>query len=430
MRIWLVKIGEPVPIGPEAVDRVHRTGYLAQFLAARDHQVIWWTSSFDHYRKRHISDQRTIHLADNLEIRLLRGCGYSRNVGLERLVDHALIARKFRKAIIAEPQPDIIVTALPTVDLCLASLAYGRRKNVPVVLDMRDMWPDIFVDAVPSMLRGAACPLLAPFFWQARYACAHATAITGITEAFVEWGLARGGRKRSLLDRAFPFAYPPTQPCLGALQGAATFWDNLGVPAGSERLVVSFVGNLSRQLDVAHFMEAARMLNESGRGVQFVVCGAGERLEEYRRAAAAVPGMLFPGWIDAAKIHVLLQRSHVGIDPLPDRYDFLATINNKAVEYLSAGVPVVSSPRHGVLYELLAREGCGLSYATGDACDLANVLAAIHDGRDTLAQMSIRTRKVFEQQFAAEKVCGAMAAHFEHIARAFRSAPGAMPSAA
>ena len=49
-----------------------------------------------------------------------------------------------------------------------------------------------------------------------------------------------------------------------------------------------------------------------------------------------------------------------GIDPLPDRYDYLASINNKAVEYLSAGLPVVSSPRHGVLYELLEREECGL----------------------------------------------------------------------
>ena len=430
MTIWLVKIGEPVPIGPEVADRVHRTGYLAQYLAARKHQVTWWTSTFDHYRKKHISGERIVQLGDNLSIRLLHGCGYSKNIGLERLVDHALIARKFRKAITREPRPDIIVAALPTVDLCLASLEYGRSRNVPVVLDMRDMWPDIFVDAVPSLLRSVARPLLAPFFQQARHACAHATAITGITEAFVEWGLARGGRKRSPLDRAFPFAYPATEPRPEALRSAAAFWDSQGVPPGSDPLVVCFVGNLSRQLDVAHFMEAARTLNESGRQVQFVVCGAGERLEEYRRAAAAVPGVLFPGWIDAAKINILLERSHLGIDPLPDRYDFLATINNKAVEYLSAGVPVVSSPRHGVLCDLLRREACGLSYATGDANGLADLLAALHDGRDRLTRMSLQARKVFGQQFAAEKVCGAMAAHFEHVARAFRGAPEEIPSAA
>ena len=430
MRIWLVKIGEPVPIGADLADRVHRTGYLAQFLAARKHQVVWWTSSFDHYRKKQISDEKTVPLGDNLAIRLLRGCGYSKNVGIERLIDHALIARKFRSAIAREPRPDIIVTALPTVDLCLASLEYGRLRKVPVVLDMRDMWPDIFLDAVPCPLRRLARPLLVPFFRQARYACAHATAITGITEAFVEWGLGRGGRARSSLDRAFPFAYPATIPCPEAIRNAAAFWDAHGVHTGSDRLVVCFVGNLSRQLDVAHFIEAARTLTGSGRPVQFVVCGAGERLAEYRRAAAAVPGMLFPGWIDAAKIHVLLQRSHVGIDPLPDRYDFLATINNKAVEYLSASLPVVSSPRHGVLCELLQREGCGLSYATGDAASLASVLTALHDHRERLVQMSIRAREVFELQFAAEKVCGDMAAHFEHIAGLYQPAPAEIDSAA
>ena len=56
----------------------------------------------------------------------------------------------------------------------------------------------------------------------------------------------------------------------------------------------------------------------------------------------------FPGWVDAAKIFVLMRRSAVGLDPLPDRYDFLATINNKAIEYMSAGLPVISSPDRGV----------------------------------------------------------------------------------
>jgi hypothetical protein len=44
--------------------------------------------------------------------------------------------------------------------------------------------------------------------------------------------------------------------------------------------------------------------------------------------------------------------------------------------------------------------------------------------------MSHLARNVFVQQFAAEKVCGAMAAHFEHIAALYRLAPEKIPSAA
>src|ERR1022692_5212730 len=178
MTIWLVKIGEPVPIAPNARDRVHRTGNLGRFLSAHGHHVIWWTSTFDHYRKEHICDEddKTISLGDRFTVRLLRGCGYSRNIGFARMLDHALVARRFARAIKHEPRPDIILCALPTVELCLACIEYGRSTLVPVVLDMRDMWPDIFLEPVPPLLRAPARLVLQPFFRKARNACAQATA--------------------------------------------------------------------------------------------------------------------------------------------------------------------------------------------------------------------------------------------------------------
>ena len=284
MTIWLVKIGEPVPIGPNAADRAHRSGNLGRFLAERGHHVVWWTSTFDHYRKRHVCDEddKAIRLGNGFTVRLLRGCGYSRNIGLARMLDHALIARRFARAIRGEAKPDIILCALPTVDLCLASIEYGQRNGVPVVLDMRDMWPDIFVEAVPTLLRASARLLLHPLFRKAHYVCGHATAITGITEAFVEWGLNRGGRTRSDLDRAFPFVYPTARPLDDVIEEAGAFWDAHGLRERSDRLVVCFVGNLSRALDAEHFIKAARILGEAGRRAQFVVCGTGERLDEYR----------------------------------------------------------------------------------------------------------------------------------------------------
>jgi hypothetical protein len=55
MRVWLITVGEPLPLdGPG--ERMLRTGILAAFLAARGHEVVWWSSSFDHVRKRQRSD--------------------------------------------------------------------------------------------------------------------------------------------------------------------------------------------------------------------------------------------------------------------------------------------------------------------------------------------------------------------------------------
>ena len=404
MRIWLVTIGEPLPLGISKDDRLHRTGQFARSLAARGHNVVWWTSTFDHFRKRyHFAGDTAADVAPGLKVWALKGCGYARNISVRRFRDHVQIARKFAFAAAECDAPDVIIAALPTVELCEACLEYGMRRGVPVVLDMRDMWPDIFVDAVPRPIRPFARLLLCPLYWQAHQACARATAIIGITEEFVDWGLRRGGRQRGPLDRAFPIAYEATAPPAERLSAAERFWDDLGVHEKERGLRVCYFGNVGAQLDLAPVIDAAGILRRRECPVRFVLCGCGERLEEYRRRAQGLPNVLLPGWVDEAQIWSLMRRSGAGLDPLPDRYDFLATINNKAVEYLSAGLPVISSPRRGVLSDLLRSESCGLSYP-GAADELAAILQNLHANQIALAEMSARARAVFHRHFAANAV--------------------------
>ena len=417
MQIWLVTVGEPVPVAEGARDRLHRTGYFAHFLADHGHQVAWWTSTFDHFRKQHwFDDDHLLTINDRLQIRLLHGCGYRSNVSLARLRDHRRIARTFAAlARQEENPPDIIVAALPTIELCWESVRYGRERGVPVVLDMRDMWPDIFVDAVPKPARPAARFLLWPLFRQARAACAGATAIIGITEAFVDWGVRRGNRIRGPMDRAFPMGYVAAAPPADKLLAAERRWDELGIRADRRDPVACFIGTIGRQLDLGAVVAAARQLHESGCPLRFVLCGTGDRLEQYKQAAADLPSVLFPGWIDAAAIHVLMRHSTIGLDPLPDRYDFLATINNKAIEYLSAGLPIVSSPDKGVLADLLAREQCGISYGYGDVAGLADCLSRLCRDRERLELLAENARRVFQERFVAEKVYGQMLNHLEAL---------------
>ena len=418
MKIWLVTIGEPLPLGISKDDRLHRTGQLARFLACQGHDVVWWTSTFDHFRKQHhFGDDTTVEVAPRLKIRLLKGCGYSRNVSVSRLRDHGQIARKFVVAATQCDAPDVVVAALPTVGLCEACVEYGLCRGIPVVFDMRDMWPDIFVEAVPRPLNLFGRLLLRPLYRQAQEACARATAIIGITEEFVNWGLQRGQRKRGLLDRAFPIAYEATAPPADKLAAAERFWDDLGVHNNEPGLTVCYFGGIGLQFDLTHIVEAARILNRGERPIRFVLCGRGERLEEYRCRAKGLPNVWLPGWMDGAQIWSLMRRSGAGLDPLPDRYDFLASINNKAVEYLSAGLPVISSPRRGVLFEMLARESCGLSYSARSGDELAAVLDQLQANPEPLARMRGRARNVFDLQFSADVVHTRMTEYLAEVGR-------------
>ncbi len=417
MRCWLVTIGEPVPVSPNRGDRLHRAGFLAQLLSENGHDVTWWTSTFDHFRKNHLfKNDTTAMLNERLRVVLLHGCGYRSNMSLARLADHKLIAKKFaRLARIETESPDIILTSLPTTDLCLESVRYGKINNIPVVLDMRDMWPDIFVDHSPKLLRPFVKSVLNPMLRSAHHACSNATAITGITDAFVDWGLQRGNRIKSDIDRSFPHGYISRPPSNESLHEARDYWDGLGILADSRELIVSYIGSIGRQLDIDIIFKALDKLNGTGRSIRAVICGTGDFLEHFKRMAAGLDNIYFPGWVDSAKIHVLMRRSSVGLDPLPDRYDFLATINNKAIEYLSAGLPVISSPNTGVLAELLKNHRCGISYACGDADALANILANICDNPSTLKSMSDNAYELFKKMFIAENVYTEMMEYLVHI---------------
>lgn len=419
MHVWLVTVGEPLPIGEGARQRLQRTGHLARILAGRGHTVVWWTSTFDHYRRQHYAaHDDCVRVGEGLTLRLLHGGGYGRNVSLARLRDHRRVATKFaHQARQAGEAPDVVVCSLPTLELASESVLYGRARGVPVVLDMRDMWPDIFVDTAPAALRPLARLALRPLFRQARAACAGATAITGITPAFVAWGLARGRRAASPLDRDFPMGHVTQAPPGERLRAAEQFWDERGVTAGGPP-VACFIGTLGRQFDLHTVVDAARALEAGGSPWRFVVCGAGDRLEDFRARAAGLANVLFTGWVDAAAIHVLLQRSSAGLDPLPDRYDFLATINNKAIDYLGAGVPVISSPPRGVLCDLLRQERCGDSHEYGDAAGLVRILVRWAAQPTERAVCARNARSLFERRFTVERAYGDMAVYLEELVAA------------
>lgn len=421
MRIWLLTIGEPVPISERGEDRLLRTGYFANLLANYGHDVVWWTSTFDHFRKQHLfSRDKSILLRNGLRINLLHGRGYFRNLSPSRLLDHRQIASRFSKFVRKQSPPDIIVSALPTIELSLAAVIYGKKHHVPVVLDMRDMWPDIFLDSVPDLLRPIARIMVRPLLRSARKACSEATAITGITDAFVEWGIRRGDRKRSSLDVAFPMGYISRDPQLHLINKAEQYWDKIGLSNESSTFAICYIGTVARWADIATVLNTARRLRNTSREFIFFVCGTGDRLEYYKNLASSDPNVIFTGWVDAAQIYVLMRRAKIGLDPLPDRYDFLATINNKAIEYLSAGLPVLSSPNRGVLSDFLKKYRCGMSYPHGNSEALEGLIMKLYENRKERQSMSQTASLVFNKMFTAEKVYYEMMEHLITIAETYK----------
>lgn len=419
MRIWLVTVGEPLPqLGGRA--RLLRAGLLSRVLVQQGHDVLWWTSTFDHWSKRHLAagDTEWKYQA-GLRLRLLHGCGYRRNISLRRILDHVLVANRFRKLAELEPPPDVILCSLPTLELSLASIRYGERHSVPVILDVRDLWPDIFLEFVPRWALGIARFGISAMRRQVRRACAGAYALTGNAPAFVDWGLRQAKRTRGRLDRHFPFGYPAQIPDDTEIEAAYSYWAQHGITRNQEGVLVCFFGTMGHQFDLETVVDAAFRLESEGYPIRFVLCGVGERLESLRRLAGASHAIVFPGWVGWAEINVLMRMADVGLAPYRNHAGFVGNMPNKPIEYFAGGLPVVSS-LDGYLSEFLDTEQCGRTYQAGNVRALCDILKELFSSPQQLAIMAHNASQVYSEHFDADQVYGRMCDYLIEVIDAYR----------
>ena len=403
--------------------RLRRTGLLAQTLVDRGHDVLWWTADFFHASKAYrCNKDETVEVQQRYRVRFLHGPGYQKNVSVARLRDHRAIARKFLRQAKAEPKPDIVMCSCPTLDLSLAATRYGHKSGVPVVLDVRFLWPDVFLEAVPQWGRPLAQCCFWPYYRMARRACSDAAAIVGNTEAFVEWGVRHASRSRTHRDRPFPFGYAPPKASDAEMDAATEYWRSAGVETEKGLPIACFFGTVGYQFDFDTIIAAARRVLET-HDMLFVLCGEGDLWEHYREKSADCERILFPGWVNGLEVWRLMQMSNMALAPYIDSPNFRFNLTNKPIEYLAGGLPILSSLEEGVVANLLQEHHCGLTYGK-DSERLAQAIRRLLDSPGERQQMARNARRLFEERYVAEKVYGDMALHLEAIARDWRTSAG------
>lgn len=408
MRIWLLKDGETLPV--QDGSRKMRTWMLADALADRGHEVVWWSSTFSHQRKELVArGDSTFPVRNGVDLKLLHAGEYRKNVSLRRLLHHRKLARRFAAAAQNETLPDVIVCAYPIIEVAKEALQFAKRNGIPIVMDVRDLWPDYFVEHVPSMLRTPARLALTGSYRAKRFILQNADSVVATTEGILQWAIDTGGRTRRPSDRHFYIGYPESTTESSA--------ESLECPdylqPYRDRLIVSFVGIFGSAYDLPTVCRAAKVLADEGDDrVHFVFGGTGRRFDEISREADGLPNITLPGWMWKPDIESLLHHSDVGLVPF---YDGIPdAMPNKVFEFLSAGLPLLS-PLSGELRRLMQSSRLGLAYQDGDHESLLVQLRTLAKNRELLAEMSNNARFVFNERFTAKSVYGAYAKHVEQL---------------
>jgi len=413
MRIWFTEIGEPLPV--ENNVRLHRYGMLTRALASYGHEVVWWTSSFSHAPKKHVFKEDREILIDGVILRILKGPGYRKNVSYQRVKHQKHFAEKFYRLSKNHEFPDLIISPVPTLEVAEAAVSLGNENNIPVLTDIRDEWPDEFVELAPKRLRWLARLLLRNSFKRMSFICKNATGIIAMSKRQLQYGLSFAGREQGRNDGIFPHGYSRKPMKSGRLIAAKKWWKEKGIH--QDAFVCCFFGTIGRFFNLETVINAARILSREF-SIQFVLCGDGSHLARYKKLASSTDSVIFPGWVDSHKISSLMELSDVGIAPYASHTRM--SLPNKPFEYLAGGLPVVSSIQ-GEFKEILEENQCGCTYDPGSVQQLCNVLRKLRGSQDLTKEMGKRARALLEERYSIEEIFPRINEHLVSVVNNYKS---------
>jgi hypothetical protein len=297
---------------------------------------------------------------------------------------------------------DVVVVSSPTFFSIFGAWAISKLKRAPLVIDVRDLWPAIFVELGVLTNHRLIALLERLELWAYR----HATHIVVVSEGFRENLIRRGVpaekvttvRNGADVDLFAPGRDPAPGRC------------RLGVANGE--LIVMYLGahGLSHGLDTV--VDAAAILADAPETpVQFVLVGEGAnrsalmaQVERTRlhnvTMQPGVPRDLVPDLLAAADICLV---------PLRDIPLFSTFIPSKIFEYFAAGKAVVGALR-GEAAAIL-HEGGAVVVEPGDPVALAAAIVELAEDEGRRAAMGINARQYVTAHFDRRE----LASHFRAV---------------
>ena len=361
MKIWILKDSEQLPLAPGA--KQMRVGMLAETLAGRGHAVRWYCSTFHHRAKTLYAEaDKEITLPTGVVVQMLHAGTYRSNLSLARILHHRRLAKRWREhAERSTETPDLILVAYPIIEWVREAQAYARPRGIPVVVDVRDQWPDTFADYAPPALKPLVRLGVALLYPYAGRMLREADYLTSMSTNVLGWAIQKSGRSDGDRCRVF---------YLGTELSEGEEITRVPAPPGAP-VRVSFLGSLGHTADVLTIAETAKLLADSGTPIHITIAGDGEMMENLRALQGDPERFSLPGWMDTASARALLRITDIAL--LTGHNEAMP---NKFFDYLAAGLPIVCSLR-GECREYVEAHGLGRTCPSGDAAALAEAIRMV-----------------------------------------------------
>lgn len=403
MNIWLLRASEPMPVvDPDG--RLMRMGMLAEELSNRGHNVIWFSSTFNHFTKKQSYDKDTIvKVKENYHLYLSHANSYKKNISVSRILNHMTIAKKFKKKSKELNKPDLIYVSYPIIEYAEEAVKYGIKNNIPVIVDIRDLWPDIFNHNLPKLKRTIAAPYIWVMENKAKKIMKNAFALNAVSEAMLSWGLQKGKRKKSKYDRFFYIGYK---------RHSNDNTQDVSCLIDKNKFNISFFATINNQFDYDRLVEIAKEIEIRDKDIVINVCGDGPQMDMLTKKVKGISNIKLLGWMGKDELDGILKDSKMGLAPYKNTFDFQMSVSNKFAEYISYGLPVILTSQ-GYMESLIEKNNCGIS--SRSIKEICDYIIEIKNNKEKYEEISNNAKQLYEKDFVADQIYKNLADYLEKI---------------
>jgi len=396
MKIWIVNPFDPIP--GESF-RPGRYAFMANMLSEKNHEVTWWTSNFFHVTKKYrCSSAHSVKINSNLTVKMLPTPSYRNNVSFARLYNHYIYGKRFEYEAIrvnSSDKPDVILASLPPIDSASAAIKIGKKFKSKVVIDIQDLWPEIYLFPFPDYTKPAIRLMLNRLFKKTDSVYENADALIAVSKTYLDRGLkvCKNSKPGLVLHLGIDL----------------TLFDNQQKPREipfikkNGEIWITYIGTLGKTYDLDTILEsAAHFLSKGKKNLKFIIAGSGPEYSRLKNISIKrnIYNIVFTGHLEYPELVYLLKLSTIGLNAIAHSQE---TFPNKICDYLAAGLSIINSIS-GELHNVINKNQAGLNYKAGDMSSLVEAIELMINNKEKRRMMGINARRLVEQNYDRNKI--------------------------
>ncbi|WP_412491260.1 glycosyltransferase [Vibrio fluvialis] len=344
-------------------------------------------SDFDHrYKKRNDRGLVSNNLYGwGVEHKYLPSLKYNNNISILRVLCNFVfsISLFFYLIFRVKKGDKIYINSIPPEVILFCGII-KRTRNIELVIDVRDIWPDALINSSrPSLMLKCF-----EFYCESIYSfsASQVDKVFYVAPSFMGW-----------IDKKFDSRIPRFFFPLGYdIERWKDYDDEHGdIDLSSERINIAYVGYLSQQFDLDNVIAAFEGLDND---FNLHILGGGDNFSYYRTKFQHIKNVEFHGMVHPKFISNNLHKFDAGFLPL--RSGACSLLPNKFFDYLASSVPIISFGSNDVE---------SLINASGGGWVVDNDLVKIKDFLMNLKRQDIELCKdkvsVSKENYSMQRLC-------------------------